>query len=348
MATIDGRESSSVRRGLQGHPSYYNFYQAVSLLAAQPNVDDGGLEQLDRHIRFKTEIGGQFPPNDIANIRVTGPMSEITVATFGLTGPLGPLPQQHSEWIDQESRHGRTALKDFMNLFEHRFIGLLYLIKKQTHQGLHKGMRSTSPIFRYLMNLCGWRDQDRAACLSQDTIARTLLPFAGLIAGGKTSAAAVANILSVTLGTSVRFGTTLGGFMPLDRRYRAVLATHKKGNQPATTPRLGDAIAIGRRSWNTHQVVNLSIGPLDYQQAETWLPGTDTYSLFETLIRFSTNGQWAVRAELQVNENSIPATRFKNNLRLGFNSWLKSKPNQSQSDQQPLRVTARIIHPTVS
>lgn len=347
MATYDGRKSAVVRDGLRDHPAQFNFYQAVRLLSQSDDADLPELDRIDRALDFCTESGDQFHANDISQVAFDTTRPKMTVATFGLSGPLGPLPQQHSEWVYAEARAGRTELKAFLSLFEHRFISLLYLIKQRFHAGLHKGPRSSSNLYRYLKTVSGLPlGSNRVG----DTEARfaPLLPFAGLLAGGRASAASVDQILSTLLRAPVKIRSMQGAFVPLDKAYHARLAmapgSSESGLEMNLKPqRLGDKVALGKRVWDQQNAIEIEIGPVDYATAESWMPGEADYDRLVELLRYTTNGQWVLHTIIDVREPSIPESKFSNGPRLGLNSWLKTAGGVQEDT---LKTTRRTINPT--
>ena len=344
MATYDRRKSTSIREGLTNTPAQFNFYQAVHLLAATNDENLSLLENIDHSLDFTCDAGNQFHANDLSNVTFKDTDKiEVSVATFGLSGPLGPLPQQHSEWVASDARAGNSELKDFLSIFEHRFISLLYLIKQRFQTGLHRGPRSSSDIYRYLETLSGLPLTSKASQHSERYI--PLLPFAGLLAGGRASAASVSNILTILLNAPIKISSMRGAFIKLDSAYQAKLTAKPNGTD--VVQRLGDNVALGKRVWDQQNAIEIDIGPVDYQVAQTWIPGATDYSRLVDLLRYTTNGQWVLHAVINVRESTIPASQFSNGMRLGFNSWLKTSDQQGElgGDGTNLKQTRRTINP---
>ena len=327
------------------HPTEFNFYQAMRLLIPTDRIGVSELERIDHSLELTCDAGDQFHANDISEVSYNNQKANVNVATFGLSGPLGPLPQQHSEWIYAEARAGASELKDFLNLFEHRFISLLYLIKQRSQMGLHQGDRSLSPVYRYLSELSGLPLKSDFKNSPSEQY-KLLLPFAGLLIGGKTSAASVSNILSTLLNTSVKINSMQGAFITVDKAHQARLSS---GLSSSSLPqRLGDSVALGSRVWDQQNAIEIEIGPVDYQIANGWIPGEEEYDQLVDLLRYTTNAQWVLHTVIDVQESSIPKSFFSNEMRLGFNSWIKTNHSNEHIDTKNsvTKKTRRKINPT--
>src|SRR5262245_52968389 len=79
-----------------------------------------------------------FPPSSIYSLGREQPAVErgplpppvMTVAFFGLTGPNGALPVHYTQAIIKQLEKGRgderTALRDWLDLFNHRLVSIFY------------------------------------------------------------------------------------------------------------------------------------------------------------------------------------------------------------------------------
>ncbi|HEX5271052.1 MAG TPA: type VI secretion system baseplate subunit TssG, partial [Gemmataceae bacterium] len=109
----------------------FDFFQAVRLLEAlYPGRQVGGTEE---PVRFRAWQSLSFPPSAVAGLRP--PDSEevpavMTVAFLGLTGPSGVLPRHYTELLLRLQRDARgperTALRDWLDMFNDRLIALFY------------------------------------------------------------------------------------------------------------------------------------------------------------------------------------------------------------------------------
>ncbi len=113
---------------LWSEPYRFEFFAALRILARM--ADDGHRPGddprpvLDR-LQFRALQSLSFPPSeiwDIAKPTSGDRLAEITVAFLGLTGPLGALPRPYTDLVMQRVRKGDRALRDFLDLFNHRLL----------------------------------------------------------------------------------------------------------------------------------------------------------------------------------------------------------------------------------
>ncbi|MFL5329320.1 MAG: type VI secretion system baseplate subunit TssG [Gemmataceae bacterium] len=142
---------------LYAHPYEFDFFQAVYLLelAGGDRLSVGLQGPPDREaVRFRALPSMNFPPSSIYSLGrensaiERGPMPPpvMTVAFFGLTGPNGALPVHYTQTIIKQLERGRgderTALRDWLDLFNHRLTSLFYRAWEKYHFGV--------PFLRYL------------------------------------------------------------------------------------------------------------------------------------------------------------------------------------------------------
>ena len=127
--------SSSIARQISADVYHFDFYQAVRLLEAvhaQEQQHQGHQSKLwDSPIRFRTRVGLSFCRGQIAELNLSeevGKPYEMVVNFFGLTGIDSPLPYFYTEEIiNQESQYiGKSALREFFDLFNHRLLRLKF------------------------------------------------------------------------------------------------------------------------------------------------------------------------------------------------------------------------------
>ena len=128
MGSASGRPAASVRDKLFERPAAFRFFQAVRLLkllrAGEGTVDADDPD--DEIVRFRSQVSLSFPPADITDLvdfGTEGRAAVMEVAFMGMAAAesFGSLPQCYTEKIYEEAKEKNYALRDFLDLFNHRF-----------------------------------------------------------------------------------------------------------------------------------------------------------------------------------------------------------------------------------
>lgn len=132
---------NSLIRELWEHPYEFDFFQAVHILERAENnrVAIGFQGPPEREaVRFRALPSLNFPASSIYSITKETPARPnspqpppvMTVAFYGLFGPNGALPINYTLSIIRQMERGRgeerTALRDWLDLFNHRLTALFY------------------------------------------------------------------------------------------------------------------------------------------------------------------------------------------------------------------------------
>ncbi len=117
-------------------PFEFSFYQAVRLLHRlfpdREPVGHGSTPDAEP-VRFRTLVSLSFPPSAVYDLTVpthADPVPVLTQTFLGFTGPSGILPRHYTELLirlERETRgQERTALRDWLDVFNNRLVGLFY------------------------------------------------------------------------------------------------------------------------------------------------------------------------------------------------------------------------------
>lgn len=351
---------------LFAHGSDFDFFQAVRLLqAVDPDrirVGLGGPPTAEA-VRFRTLVSLSFPPSSIHDL-VRGPRSDepaVLIQPFlGLTGPNGVLPRHYTELLirlDIERRDSeRYALRDWLDLFNHRFASLFYRAWAKYRLFLeHDRPRSaggtdqdaTTPFEASLLSLVGLgtpalrgrllvrvpgdADQGANPARARRIDDSTLVFYAGLIRSQTRSAAGLEAMLRHYFGLEIRVEQFQGRWLSLDESSQSRLRTGEGSGS-----RLGTNTVLGERVWDIQGFFRVRIGPLTYAQFTEFLPdqnrlgGTRRSFLAAQLIRFYVGPELDFDIQLVPRADEIPRCRLPTGQAegpiLGWNSWLANDP----------------------
>jgi type VI secretion system protein ImpH len=246
---------------------------------------------------------------------------------MGLFGLAGVLPHHYTELLLERVRQKDFALRDFLDLFNHRMISLFYRAwEKYRFPIAYERSRSSggNDYDRFslsLFNLIGMgTDGLRGKLKSGD---EALLYYSGLIAQQPRSASALQAILSDYFHVPVIVRQFIGAWLRVDDHNRTRLGRGDSNNE------LGTTTMLGSKCWDQQAGFTLVVGPLRFQQFREFLPCADGFSSLVELTRFFVGLTLDFDVQLVLQAAEVPGCRLAGPgpeaLRLGWSSWLKTK-----------------------
>lgn len=323
MAPHDRRSAPGVARELFESGHRFDFFQAMRLLRLlrPEQVPEGSPRKEPVRLRASVELA--FPPSDIVQVKPPsqpGGAPEMTVAFLGLAGALGPMPRPFAQQLRDQTRAGDTGLRDFLDIFHHRLLSLLYRGRTLRRVWLEPGPPESHAVARYLYAFMGLGTGGMRQRLEVKD--RELLRYAGLLARRPVSPEALRTMLSDWMGVGVRAGPPQGGWMELREEQRTRLGPI------GDNPRLGRGAVLGTRVWQEQSDLPLVLGPLSWRRYVELLPGGPRLGALRSLTRFALGQLPEVTLALRLRTEDIPEQPLGTHggLRLGWTSWLRSRP----------------------
>jgi type VI secretion system protein ImpH len=138
---------------LKQDPFQFGLFQAASLLEriAQGQGDTAHWGPSDHPVRFKSDITLGFPAGDIQSIRTDDSGSyQVYTSLMCLAGSRGPLPLVFTEMLLASRRNKDHAPVDFMDVFNHRLLHLLFQAKQKYHLSLGARHLADMPLLRFV------------------------------------------------------------------------------------------------------------------------------------------------------------------------------------------------------
>lgn len=312
----------------------FDFFQAVKLLemgrpAAAPVGE--GAEPAREPVRFKSAVGLAFPASDVAEVRPPareGGAAEMTVNFMGLAGALGPLQAPTTEQIMDRARSRDTALRDFLDIFNHRLVSLLYRIRKVHRVGQEHAPPGSDRLSGLVYSAFGMGTPGlRGRMLVPD---RALLFYAGLLADRSRSLAGLCRIVEDYFRVGAAGGEFRGRWFELDEEQTTAIGARGRN------ARLGEGAVLGRRVWDQQGAFELRLGPLTLEQFLDFLPTGWGFGPLCELARFYTGDELEFSFRLTLRAAEVPQARLgaEGGARLGWTSWLRSSPAAGADDSQ--------------
>jgi type VI secretion system protein ImpH len=263
----------------------------------------------------------RFAPSDIVGISGLEGEGRVRVETrvLGLAGGGGPLPDWVTELMALRAPRGDRAMRDFLDLFNHRLLSLLYRVRDKARVGFGYRPPETTPAARYLLSLIGMGTGGLAERMAVPD--RLLLSYAGLLAGTTRSVGALERLLSHALAVPVKVSPLTGRWLHLPEQELTRLGRGGAHN------RLGGGAMLGGRVWDVESCFTLVVGPLGWAQVQDFLPGAARHAPLAGLTRFFVGDAQDFVIRLQARRAEIPPLRLsaRTGARLGWTSILKAR-----------------------
>ncbi|HEV7893159.1 MAG TPA: type VI secretion system baseplate subunit TssG [Pyrinomonadaceae bacterium] len=338
MASLGWGKDHSVGDWLYEEPYGFDFFQAVRLLelAAPGSSPVGeGAEPAREAVRFRSGVGLDFPASDVAEVRrpeTEGAAARMTVNFMGLAGATGPLNMPSTELIIERAWHGDEAPRDFLDIFNHRLVSLLYRTRKLHRVALDNAAPGLDRAASYLYSVAGLGTASlRGRMQVKD---RALLFYAGLLGQQPRSMAGLEALLSHY------FGVRAVG-LPFKGRWQALEESQwTRIGESGQNMRLGVDAVAGTRVWDEEGAFEIELGPLTREQFEDFLPTGWAFRPLCDLVRFYVGDELDFSFRLRLAAREVPDARLpkrgggaqEGGVRLGWSAWLD--PPETEEDSQ--------------
>ncbi|HEU4714889.1 MAG TPA: type VI secretion system baseplate subunit TssG [Pyrinomonadaceae bacterium] len=315
----------------------FDFFQAVRLLEiihthrGERLFSPGqGADPTKEIIHFRSAVKLAFPASDIAHVKRTKDIpkreqpktpAEMTVNFLGLAGGLGALDIPSTELVLQRAKHNDKALEDFLDIFNHRLVSLLYRIRKHHRVGLGSAAPGEDLVARYLYSLIGMRTPRLQGRMQIRD--RALLHYAGILAQQPRSMAGLKRILTDYFEVDVEIHQFVGKWCELDE------SQWTRIGESGTNQRLGrDPVVLGTRVWDQHARFEIQLGPLGLQDFKDFLPTEWRFGVLHDLVRFYVNDEFDFNVRLILKVDEIPPVELNSDAEpaLSWTSWLGPAP----------------------
>ncbi|KVR05440.1 type VI secretion protein [Burkholderia ubonensis] len=301
----------------------FEFFQAMRLLecarADLPRIgrslrpaDDAIWLGQDPDFRFAaTALAAYQPANDLRPAR-------IAVNFLGLLGPNGPMPLWLTEYVHDRVHHGGdTTLVAFLDMFQHRMLGLFYRAWAASQPVVSLDRPSDASFSRYVGSLDGfgaspWRERDVVPGSAK-------LYFAGLLAGRTRHASGLAALLSEYFGLSVTIEQFLGHWVRLPARERTRFGAR---GMSVGVKKLGEGVVLGSKVWDRQHKFRVVIGPVGADDCQRLQPAGDSFRRLVHWVRMYTGGVLDWDVLLILAPGAANGVRLGPKARIARSTWL--------------------------
>ena len=314
----EGVDPQSVFGALFREGYHFSFYQAVWLLEAL--LDDapapGEVSEVWRErIRFRPSEDMIFPAADVQAVTwdEVEKWAEVVVTFMGLYGVASPLPVYFYKALSQ-GQEEYQALRDFLDIFNHRLYSYFYRGWKKYRPGLLFERSYENEHAQRFLSLAGVGTPDAA-----------LEAFAPL------RLAAFAGRLGPHVRNAEGLKALVEGMVPPIRaevvenvpRWVPVAQRPGLGKQARVPLQLGENALVGGRLYDVSGKFRLRLGPLTLEQFQALSPGGPLARQVHRLVRLYVPDYLDYDVELLLDVPEAPALRLGDrNAKLGINTWI--------------------------
>jgi len=362
MATTGRKKNHSVTEKLFAEPFRFSFFQAVRLLQGlirkwhpQGQIRPVGYDHNPKQesLRFSSIISHNFAASEITKIGTHQPIikseqpaiTEMQVAFLALNGPTGVLPTHYTEMQISQLREKDRALTDFLDMLNHRSVSLFYRAWEKHQlpfsfeQAQLNNPSKSDPITAVFESLLGLPRQVNKQPTSADTAFANLpfIHYAGFFATPKNSAASLGAFLQDYFDVEVHIEQFQGEWLTIEQNSCFTLPQFPYAGK---NNRLGVDTVIGNKVFVMEGKFNLVLGPLNQQQFDQLMPGTEKFRTLCHYTRHFIGATLCFDVVYHLQPESLTTWRLDDTtndaFRLGWNTWL----NPSESTTQIRTITA--------
>lgn len=338
MASYGWRQSRTVAEGLWEEGHRFSFLQAVRLLETlfpDRTSPAEGVDPRREVVRFKSEVRLDFPPGDVEWIRPPseGEPAEMRVNVLGLAGSMGPLPPAVVELIMERSFRKDGALAEFLDIFNHRLISLLYRARKKYRPALDAKAPDRGRVATVLHALLGLGTPHLGGRMGVRD--RTLLAYTGFFTETVRPAIGLTRLLEDCFDTQAEVVPFRGQWNRIEDDDTTRIG--ESGQNQV----LGSTAVLGRRVWEQAASFEVCLGALTLAQFLSFLPNGRAFAPLVALVRFYAREELGYTFRLALKAAEVPDLRLgaAYGAYLGWTTWVKTKP--TTRDDSQVRLVGR-------
>jgi type VI secretion system protein ImpH len=343
-------------------PYRFEFAQALALLEKcypRKTPLGTGLDPRQETVRLSGPLYPLFYPSALASLSKTSPrlcfrastktfklslrskpvkrrshasQLELQACHFGLGGPDGPLPYAYQEWLQGRRLQKDHAPAAFLDLFHQRILGQLYRVQGKHHIAAPftaPDRSAVQPLLRALAGILPKPLHNRQQISDQALLARV-----PILANRRRSVEGFKALVASYWGDALTIRQFDGAWSNLPASHLSLLGA--KNNT------LGQNAVAGKRIWDEHAGITLTIGPLSLDKYLAYLPTGKLYGKLMALAAFYFGPEMRCRLVLKLapdartasdGPHSTPLSKTATPFLLGQTTWLgesKNLPRQCQ------------------
>ena len=243
---------------------------------------------------------------------------------MGLCSPSGVMPIPYTELILERAQEKDNGFRDFLDIFNHRLISLMYRTRKVHRVTLSSQSPEQGPMANYLYAFLGLGLSGLRNRMGKEVPDRVLLPYAGLLHQRPRSVVGLEHFLADHFRVFVHVEQFSGVWRNIEPDEQTAIGLSGK-NQV-----LGRSVVVGKRIWDQQGRFLILVGPLPLKEFLDFLPDGTAHKPLCELTRFYAGPEFEFKVQLKIQAAQIPELRLGKS-KLGWTTWLKTHPGKRDS-----------------
>lgn len=337
---VDGRDSNKPGSSKTALSETFDFFELLRQLERQTGDLFGHSGPLKREpARLGQHVRLGFATQDLAHYREADEKlpARVTIANLGLLGPEGPMPLHLTRWVldrlsqrwfaGTEAREtSDTTFVDFINVLQHRMIGLFYRAWADAHPGVQVE-RSVGGRVRAMLESMAGIGLPGTHDAGHPELHGVKLSQAAALAWQVDGPERLTLFLAEAFKVPVRLKEFVAAWIavpaPLQTRLGMAYAT------------LGSSATIGPRSFSRQSRVEIEIGPVGLDDYKSFLPGSAQLDVLKRAIRDLIGELIDVDLRVVLARDEVPPAAI-GTAQLARTAWLA--PPEERGDARDMRL----------
>jgi type VI secretion system protein ImpH len=303
---------------LQSRPWDYGFIPLMRRIGADPAIDPIGTARRPyaEPFRLGQKPSLAFAPSEIASAELSARGLRVRLFGLGMLGPNGPLPVHVTEIArEREESRGDNALVDFLDVFHHRYLTLLYRAWAcaQSAAGLDRSELGNDRFSFYVGCLTG---QDSLRLGERELPAHARLAASPHLVREARDPDSLGMTISQYFGVPVSIEEYTFHWISLAAPDR----THLARSGAAST--MGEGAILGEQVPDCQYRFRIVVGPVGIDEYLRFTPqGADLPRVVDW-VRCFVDREFDWELELRIHAESVPPACVGGPQRLGWSGWL--------------------------
>jgi len=326
-------------RDLEEKPHEFDFFQAVRRLEClyreKPRVGVS-YHAKDDAFRLAQTPTLAFAPSTLAGFepQTAEHPPRLSVYSFGLLGPNGPLPLHLTEYVRDRLRNSDDpTFARFLDVFHHRMLALFYRAWASAQPTVNFDRPDDDRFAIFIGSLFGLalpalRDRDALPDMAK-------LHLAGQLSCQTRHADGLQAMLGDFFKTQVDVEEFVGQWLELPHGSRWRL-----GETPETGT-LGLTTTVGASIWERQRKFRIVMGPMSMDDYKRMLPDRKSLDRLTALVRNYVGDEMMWDVKLKLDKEEVPPLVLGGAGQLGRTTWLVGRPFENDADDLLLDPLAR-------